>query len=302
LAQEPFTGVGIGLRHPHLAEVAMGNPGVPFWEIAPENVVGDGGRQFRLTRDILERDPIISHGLGLSLGGFDPFDPEYLGQLGAFLEFTGSPWHSEHLCFTSVDGANTHELLPMPFTRASARHVVNRTRELKSRLPVPFILENITYYAELGHKELEEPEWMTEILEEADVGWLLDINNVFVNGLNHGFDPIDWLLRMPLDRVVQMHIAGHDAMGGLILDTHGAPVIDPVIQLMQWVLARIGRPVPVLLERDNEIPELPELLEERRRIQAAYDQIAQIDQAAQVASVAGAPQGCGPGAPGGDHV
>ena len=267
------SGIGVGLRSPHLAQVALENPGVPFWEIAPENVMGEGGWQHQTTLAILDRDPVLSHGLSLSVGGFDPFDAEYLRSLASFLEFTGSPWHSEHLCFSTVDGAATHELLPMPFTWASARHTIRRVRELKDRLPVPFLLENITYYAELGARELEECDWMAEILEGADAGWLLDINNVYVNGLNHGFEPRDWLARMPLERVTQMHIAGHRVTPDLVLDTHGAPVIDPVIDLMQWALARIGRPVPVLLERDNEIPELAELLREREALQAAYDAV-----------------------------
>ena len=270
---ESFTGVGLGLRHPHFAAVARDNPGVPFWEIAPENVMGDGGRDHDQVCRILERDPVVTHGLSLSVGGFDPFDDDYLEQLAGFLAFTGSPWHSEHLCFSSVDGTITHELLPMPLTRASVRHTIRRVRELKDRLPVPFILENITYYAELGEKELAEPEFLGEILEGADVGWLLDINNVYVNSLNFGFEPKDWLLRVPLDRVVQMHIAGHERVGDLTLDTHGAPVIDPVIELMQWVLPRIGRPVPVLLERDNDIPCLATLLAERAAIQEAYDAV-----------------------------
>jgi hypothetical protein len=216
---------------------------------------------------------VVTHGLGLSVGGFDPFDDEYLEQLAEFLAFTRSPWHSEHLCFSSVDGSTTHELLPMPMTRAAVRHTVRRARELRERLPVPFLLENITYYAELGETELAEPEFLGEILDGADVGWLLDINNVYVNALNFGFDPRDWLLRTPLDRVVQMHIAGHERWGGLTLDTHGAPVIDPVLRLMQWVLPRIGRPVPVLLERDNDIPSLETLLAERAVIQEAYDAV-----------------------------
>ncbi len=269
----PFTGVGLGLRHPHFQALARGNLGVPFWEIAPENVLGDGGQEHDTVCGILERDPVITHGLGLSVGGFDPFDPEYLEQLAGLLAFTGSPWHSEHLCFSSVDGSTTHELLPMPLTRAAVRHTIRRARELQDRLPVPFLLENITYYAELGERELAEPEFLGEILEGADVGWLLDVNNVYVNALNFGFDPRDWLLRVPLERVVQMHIAGHDRVGDLVIDTHGAPVIDPVIELMQWVLPRIGRPVPVLLERDNEIPGLPELLAERAAIQEAYDAV-----------------------------
>ncbi|MDR3671167.1 MAG: DUF692 domain-containing protein [Holophaga sp.] len=275
----PFTGVGLGLRQPHFAEVARANPGVPFWEIAPENVIGDGGRDHDPVCRILARDPVISHGLGLSVGGFDPFDPGYLDQLAEFLAFTGSPWHSEHLCFSSVDGSTTHELLPMPMTRAAARHTVRRVRELKGRLPVPFLLENITYYAELGETELAEPDFLAEILDGADIGWLLDINNIYVNSLNFGFDPRQWLERVPLERVVQMHIAGHERWGGLVIDTHGAPVIDPVLELMRWVLPRIGRPVPVLLERDNAIPELGELLAERAAIQEAYDQVFQVSHA-----------------------
>jgi uncharacterized protein len=268
----PFVGVGVGLRRPHLEEVSLRNPGVPYWEIGPENVIGDGGWEHGLTLAILERDPVITHGLGQSLGGFDPFDGDYLEELAAFLDFTGSPWHSEHLCFTVVDGSTTHELLPMPFTRESVRHAVRRSRELQGRLPVPFLLENITYYAELGAKEMEECDYVAEVLEGADAGWLLDINNVYVNALNFGFDPYRWLERTPLERVRQMHIAGHHRIDDLVIDTHGAPVVDPVIELMRWVLPRTG-PVPVLLERDNEIPDLAELLAERRALQEVYDEV-----------------------------
>ncbi|WP_306602104.1 DUF692 domain-containing protein [Geothrix sp. 21YS21S-2] len=267
-----FSGVGLGLRLPHLEAVAREAPDVPFWEIAPENVIGDGGRVAALTRTILARDPVISHGLSLSVGGFDPFDDAYLADLAGFLIASGSPWHSEHLCFTSVDGATTHELLPMPFTRASARHAAARARELKPRLPVPFLLENITYYAELGQAGMDEAAFIAEVLEGADAGWLLDINNVYVNSLNFGFDPYRWFEGMPLHRVAQIHIAGHDRYGDLVVDTHGAPVADPVVDLMRFVLPRIGRPVPVLLERDNDIPPLAELLAERAALQEAYDQ------------------------------
>jgi hypothetical protein len=264
--------VGLGLRRPHLLAVSEGNPGVPFWEISPENLIGDGGREHRITLGILDRDPVITHGLSQSIGGFDPFDDAYLDQLALFLESTGSPWHSEHLCFTSVDGSMTHELLPMPFTRASVRHTVRRVREFRSRMPVPFCLENITYYAELGEKDLEECDYLAEVLEGSDAGWLLDVNNVYVNALNFGFDPLAWLERTPLARVMQMHIAGHHKVDDLTIDTHGAPVIDPVIELMRWVLPRIGHPVPVILERDNEIPPLEELLAERESLQRVYDE------------------------------
>jgi len=273
MAQDRFTGVGLGLRRPHLEAVAqMEAHGVPFWETCPENVVGDGGRHHRLACAILDRDPVLTHGLSMSVGGFDAWDQEYLHDLGDFLIRTGTPWHSEHLCFTSVDATCLHELLPLPFTRESVRHTVARARDLQARLPVPLLLENITYYAELGAAEMDEADFVTAVLEGADTGWLLDVNNVYVNAINFGFDPKAWLARMPLDRVAQIHIAGHKKFGELTVDTHGAEVIDPVIELMQWTLARLGRPVPVLLERDNHIPDFESLLAERSRLQRAYDE------------------------------
>ena len=274
MTQDRFTGVGLGLRRPHLEQVAgMEAHGVPFWETCPENVVGDGGRPFRLASAILDRDPVLTHGLTMSVGGYDAWDEDYLRELDRFLVRTGTPWHSEHLCFTSVDANCLHELLPLPFTRDAVRHTITRARDLQARLPVPLLLENITYYAELGAAEMDEADFITAVLEGADTGWLLDVNNVYVNALNFGFDPKEWLSRMPLDRVAQIHIAGHKQFGNLTLDTHGAEVIDPVVELMQWTLARLGRPVPVLLERDNHIPDLGLLLAERDRLQQAYDQV-----------------------------
>ena len=272
MGQGRFTGVGVGLRRPHLEQVAgREDHGVPFWETCPENVIGEGGRFHRMTRAILEREPILTHGLAMSVGGFDPWDEAYLQDLGEFILHSGTPWHSEHLCFTSVDGSCLHELLPIPFTREALRHTITRVRGLQSRLPVPLLLENITYYAELGNAEMDEADFVSAVLEGADVGWLLDVNNVYVNALNFGFNPKEWLSRMPLERVAQLHIAGHRKFGDLTIDTHGADVIDPVIDLMQWTLARLGRPVPVLLERDNHIPALDALLAERARLQRAYD-------------------------------
>ena len=272
MAQDRFSGVGLGLRRPHLEQAArLEGHGVPFWETCPENVIGDGGRHHRLACAILDRDPVLTHGLAISVGGFDPWDEDYLRELSRFLVRTGTPWHSEHLCFTSVDSSCIHELLPLPFTREAARHAILRARQLQARLPVPLLLENITYYAELGRPEMDEADFITEVLEGADVGWLLDVNNVYVNALNFGFDPKAWLSRMPLDRVAQIHIAGHKRFGDLTVDTHGAEVIDPVIDLMQWTLGRLGRPVPVLLERDNHIPDLDVLLAERARLQVAYE-------------------------------
>ncbi|MBS1767312.1 MAG: DUF692 domain-containing protein [Acidobacteria bacterium] len=278
LKQGPFSGVGLGLRRPHLeAAFASGTAPVPFWEVAPENVVGQGGKKARETWEILERDPVLSHGLSMSIGGFDPWADEVLDDLVAFIKRIKSPWHSEHLCWTSVGGANTHELLPMPFTQAAIAHTVERVKRMQDRLPVPFLLENISWYAELGEPEMSEHDFLNEVLERSDCGWLLDINNIYVNSLNHGFDAKAFLEGLPLHRVAQMHIAGHswDEEDQLIIDTHGAPVIDPVIELFRWLLPKVfaatGQAVPVLLERDTRIPPFEELLAEQRKLQALYD-------------------------------
>jgi uncharacterized protein (UPF0276 family) len=277
-AKSPFTGVGVGLRRPHLEAVAaLEKAPVPFWEIAPENVAGQGGRKHRQAMAILKRDPIIAHGLSGSMGGFDPWDEETIANLVAFLREVGSPWHSEHLCWSSYGGANSHELLPIPLTREALAHTIARVKALQAKLPVPFLLENISWYAELGQSEMTEKDFLGEVLEGADCGWLLDINNIYVNSRNHGFDPKAFIEGLPLHRVRQMHIAGHawDEEDQLIIDTHGAPVIDPVIELFQWVLPKVveaaGIEVPVLLERDSNIPTLAELLAEREQLQAAYD-------------------------------
>jgi uncharacterized protein len=240
--------------------------------------VGQGGERHRQILKILDRDPIITHGLSMSMGGLDPWAAEVMKGLRDFHKTTRTPWHSEHLCWTSFEGANTHELLPMPFTRESVKHTVERVKSFQAQIEIPFLLENVSYYAELGAAEMSERDFILEVLEGADCGWLLDINNIYVNSQNHGFDPKRWLEGMPLHRVEQMHIAGHDwdEEDQLIIDTHGAPVIDPVIELMRWVLPRIarakqGQRVPVLLERDNDVPSLKELLAERETLQGAYD-------------------------------
>ncbi len=270
------TGVGLGLRGSFIAEVDAGaaDGRVPFFEISPENHMRRGGAgPARLAR-VRERFPVLTHGLSMSLGGLEPFDPEYFADLRHFLASFGDHWHSDHLCFCGTDGKQLHDLLPVPFTGASARRIAARVREAADRLERPMAVENISYYLPLGVPSVDEPEFITELLERADCGLVLDVNNVFVNAQNHGFDARAWLARIPLARVVQLHIAGHefwdDDARTLIIDTHGAPVRAEVDELLAWVIARTG-PLPVLLERDNNIPALPELLAERDRLQAIYD-------------------------------
>ena len=272
------TGVGLGLRGCFAAQIDAGEADgrVPFFEISPENHMHRGGAgPARLAR-IAGRFPVLTHGLAMSLGGLEPFDPEYFAQLRPFLDRvdeTRTRWHSDHLCFCGVDGQALHDLLPVPFTSASARRIAARVREAADRLERPMAVENISYYVPLGKLELDEPDFITELLERADCSLLLDVNNVFVNAQNHGFDPRQWLAKIPLERVVQLHVAGHefwDDSETLIIDTHGAPVRNEVDALLAWVVERIG-PVPVLFEWDSNIPELPVMLAERDRLQTVYD-------------------------------
>jgi uncharacterized protein len=266
------TGIGLGLRARFIDRVVAGEAdGVPaFVELSPENYMHRGGRFPALLERVAARFPVICHGLMMSLGGVDPFDPEYFAFLKAFLDRYDPPWHSDHVCWSSLDGTVLHDLLPVPFTSAVARRVAGRVVEARDRLERPMAVENISWYMRVGAPGMDEPEFLTELLERADCGLLLDVNNVFVNAQNHGFDPYAWLERIPLERVLQLHVAGHERLDEtVIIDTHGATVHDEVYALMAWVIERTG-PRPVLLERDTNIPPLPELLDEIRRLDAVY--------------------------------
>jgi len=274
---QSLSGVGLGLRWQILDEVlaALDDPGslapVGFFEIAPENYMRRGGYFPAMLARVADRFPILSHGLTMSVGSVDPLDGAYLAELRRFLDRFAIPAHSDHLCFTGTGGFQSHDLLPLPFTREAARHAAARAREVREILGRPFAIENITYYLVPGEREMDEAAFLREVLEQADCGLLLDVNNVLVNSKNHGeYDPISFLSRLPLSRVVSLHVAGHERDLGRLIDTHGAPIADEVYPLVEWVIARTG-PLPVVLERDNKIPPLAELLAEARRVREAYD-------------------------------
>jgi len=268
------TGIGLGLRGKFIDDVAAGgldDGPVTFLEVAPENYMHRGGALPRQLHEIAERIPTITHGLMMSLGAVDPLRDDYFAQLRPFVDTFGGPWHSDHLCFSGIDGALLHDLLPLPHTERSVRHVAARVREAADRLGRPMAVENISYYVQMGHEELDEPHFVRAVVEEADCGLLLDVNNIVVNAKNFGCDPWAWLERVPLERVVQLHVAGHEHWESfdMVVDTHGATVEDDVYAMMQWVVERIG-PVPVLLERDTNIPPLSELVAEAQRLDDAY--------------------------------
>jgi uncharacterized protein len=274
------TGVGIGLRRESIDELLdlldAGDErllAIPFFEISPENFMRRGGFLPAAVDRVASQFPVVTHGLMMSLGGPDPFDDAYFHELRRYLARMRTPFHSDHLCFSGTEGRILHDLLPMPISRASARHCIARAREASARLELPFALENITHYfmPGAGSAPMDEAAFIADVVEESGSGLLLDVNNAHVNAQNYGFDARAFLDRLPLGRVVEIHVAGHEHVpeDELLIDTHGAPVIEPVLDLLAWAVARTG-PVPVLLERDHDIPDVAGLLAERARIDAAY--------------------------------
>lgn len=263
-------GVGLGLRWEFLEEVVDGPElDLAFFEVSPENYMRRGGYFPAQLERVRDRYPLITHGLTLSIGAADAPSEQYLSELEHEIARLGSPFHSDHLCFSSAGARFLHDLLPLKFAQENVERVAARARAVQDRLGVPLALENISYYGHLGRREMPESEFVARVIDASGVGLLLDVNNAYVNALNHGGDPFDFLRQMPFDRVVEIHVAGHERQGELVIDTHGAPLIDPVYELLEWTLERTG-PVPVLLERDNDIPPLAELLGEVKRLQAIY--------------------------------
>jgi len=287
-------GVGLGLRWEFLDEVVEGSTAgdrlpLDFIEISPENYMRRGGRYPAALAQLAERYPVVTHGLTMSLGGVHPLDEAYLGELAAFLREVGTPWHSDHLCFGAVDSRVLHDLLPVSFKRAGVQRIADRIRRARDAIGVPLAIENVSYYWHPGRPEMTESEFLARVCEAADCGLMLDVNNAYVNSRNFGFDVDAWMREAPLDRVVQIHVAGHewfevgerglggpsapDASGAIIVDTHGADVPDPVLALLERVLERTG-PVPVLLERDQNIPKLDALLQEVARLRTLWTRAA----------------------------
>lgn len=264
-------GIGLGLRWEFLEDVLQ-RPrlDVAFWEVSPENHMRRGGYFPWALSQVRERYPLVTHGLTMSLGAVDPPPVEYLAELKDEIERMGSPWHSDHLCLSTAGPLVLHDLLPLRLSRANADRTAERLCSIQQVLGVPMGFENISWYAHPGHAELSETEFINRVLEQSGCWLLLDVNNVYVNARNHGFDAYEFISQLPLDRVIQLHVAGHTELeSGLLLDTHGADVCDPVYDLLRWTLERAG-PRPVLLERDNDVPDLDSLLDEVRRLRAVY--------------------------------
>ena len=238
---------------------------VDFLELAPENWIGVGGRFGRQFRALAERFPLVCHGLSLSIGSPAPLDHGFLRDLKTFLDEFDIRCYSEHLSYCSDDKGHLYDLMPIPFTPEAVDYVAGRVREVQDVLERPLVLEHVSYYAAPG-AALSELEFVNAVLAEADCGLLLDVNNIYVNGINFGYDPDGFLAGIDGDRIAYVHIAGHYVEAeDLRVDTHGSPVIEPVWDLLQAAYDRWGV-APTLLERDFNFPPLPKLIEEVDRI------------------------------------
>ncbi|MEU9113765.1 DUF692 domain-containing protein [Streptomyces sp. NPDC048483] len=258
---ESDLGFGVGLRTPHLGYVLAHWPQVDWFEIISENFMDSGGYPRHALDRIAERYPVVMHGVSLSIGSTDPLDLAYLGRLRRLADATGAHWVSDHICWTGVAGLNTHDLLPVPFTEESLAHMARRVRAVQDVLERPLVLENPSSYAEFTGSAMSEWEFVSRLAAESGCGLLLDVNNVYVSSVNHGFDPEEYVRALPHERVVQIHLAGHTDLGTHIVDTHDRPVADPVWQLYRLATSLTG-PVATLLEWDDDIPAFPELLDE----------------------------------------
>ncbi len=261
------SGVGLGLRR-DLMDALLDFPGVTdqvnFLEVAPENWIGLGGRWRLDFAAYAERFPIIAHGLSLSLGGPAPLDEVFILAVKNFLTKFNVPCYSEHLSYCSDDG-HLYDLMPIPFTEEAVRHVSNRIDRVQTLLDRRIAIENVSYYAAPG-QQMSEIEFLNAVLSTADCDLLLDVNNIYVNSVNHGYDPREFIDQIPAQRIVYAHVAGHHQEAeDLIIDTHGADVIDPVWDLLAYTYQRFGN-IPTLLERDFNIPPITELLGEIARI------------------------------------
>ena len=257
----PFLGYGLGLRPEYYQEVLDSQPAVDWFEILSENFMVKGGKPLYYLDRISERYPVVMHGVSLSVGGTDPLDRDYLRELKVLAERVQPAWISDHLCWTGQGGQNLHDLMPLPYTAEAVRHVADRAQQVQDYLGRRILLENVSSYVTYHGSEMTEWEFLSAIVEEADCLILLDLNNIYVSAVNHGFSPGDYLLGVPPHRVQQFHLAGHTDHGNIIIDTHDQPIVSPVWDLYAHALQRFG-PVSTLIERDDNFPPFSELMEE----------------------------------------
>lgn len=267
MSDRPLQGFGLGLRTEHYADFA--NPDAPLpaalrpdWlEIISENYLVPGGKPLQHLDRIRRDYPVVMHGVSMSIGSSDPLDLDYLRELKSLAARVEPAWLSDHLCWTGVDHQNLHDLLPMPYTEAALQHLTARIDQVQTLLQRPLVLENVSSYLRFAADEMSEAAFVAELLKRSGAKLLLDLNNVYVSSRNHGFDARDYIDLMPAAQIVQIHLAGHQERGDLLVDSHDQPVCDAVWQLYAYSLGRFGAR-PTMIERDDQMPPLAELLVE----------------------------------------
>ena len=260
--------VGIGFRKDFAADFLNTSVLRPdFIEVAPENWIGIGGLWKKRLDMALEKYPLFTHGLSLSIGSPDELDFELLAGIKKFLSETGAKIYSEHLSYSKCDNAHVYDLLPVPFTCDAVIYISNRIKTVQDFLERKIALEIVSYYSPIA-AEMSEVEFIKNVIEESDCDLLLDVNNIYVNSFNHTYDPYAFIDQLPLEKVAYIHMAGHEQVSEtLIIDTHGEAIVDPVYDLFEYTMHALRRDVPVLLERDFNVPQLSELQIEIDRLQ-----------------------------------
>ncbi|CUI17837.1 conserved hypothetical protein [Candidatus Protochlamydia naegleriophila] len=248
----PNLGIGIGLRPPHYEDIFRLQPEIGWFEIISENFMVEGGKSLEYLDKILERYPVVQHGVSLAIGSPAPLDFDYLKRLKDLTKRTRTPWVSDHLCWGHQPGAHYHDLLPLPYTREVIDYVSERARIVQDYLELPFALENLSSYVAFKQDEMPEWEFYTAVVEKADIYMMLDVNNIYVSSRNQGFDPKLYYQNIPLDRVIQIHLAGHSDFGDYVLDTHDHPVRNEVWELYAEIYPQTGG-VSTLLEWDDNL-------------------------------------------------
>jgi uncharacterized protein len=264
IASAPL-GFGLGARPQHYDDLLGEQRGCVSWlEMLTENYLVPGGRPLNFLERLRAEYPVVLHGVSLSIGSVDPLDEQYLRDVRALADRVEPAWISDHLCWTGIDGVNLHDLMPLPYTEESLRHVVSRVGEVQERLGRRFVLENVSSYVSYRQSEMTEWEFLCEVAERADCLILLDVNNVYVSSVNHEFDPLAYLCGIPVERVQQFHLAGHRRQGRCLVDTHDQPICEEVWQLYRAAVERFGA-LSTMIERDDNIPGIEVLLAELER-------------------------------------
>ncbi|HET6473941.1 MAG TPA: DUF692 domain-containing protein [Pseudomonadales bacterium] len=254
-------GYGLGLRAPYYETILAGSPSVDWFEILTENYLVPGGKPLHYLERIRARYPIVMHGVSMSIGGADPLDWSYLEHVKALAARVEPEWISDHLCWTGFGGHNFHDLMPLPYDSEAIDHVVERIARVQDFLGRRLVLENVSSYFEYRHSQIPEWEFVAAVATAADCDLLLDVNNVYVSSVNHGFDPLAYLRAIPRERVRQIHLAGHRDHGAYIIDSHDQPITDAVWELYARAVDLFG-PVPTMIERDDNMPPFEQLLDE----------------------------------------